>query len=154
LKLLLFLTLLLFSTYPLYKNPIRLGAVLVLLSFRLVAFAAMFGSWWYAYVLFLVYIGGLLVMFIYVCLVTSNYPFRINPNMVGILLSASVLGAYVLSLQPVALAFLGSETWDSGSILVRDRLLSLFVGLVILLLLILLVVVRSSGAGAVVIKGD
>jgi len=49
-------------------------------------------------------------MFIYVCLVTSNYPFRINPNMVGILLSASVLGAYVLSLQPVALAFLGSET--------------------------------------------
>nr|ATW72357.1 NADH dehydrogenase subunit 6 [Dolabella auricularia] len=153
-KVLLLCTLILLSTFPLYKNPISLGGVLVLISFCLVSLASLFSSWWYAYVLFLVYIGGLLVMFIYVCLVSSNYPFFVNPNQIVLLLSVSLGGCYVMSLKPVTLSFLGGELWDSGSGLVYDNSLSLFVGLVVLLLLMLLVVVRSSGAGAVIVSGE
>nr|AAM33118.1 NADH dehydrogenase subunit 6 [Aplysia punctata] len=153
-KVLLLTTLILLSTFPLYKNPISLGAVLVLISFCFVSLASLLSSWWYSYVLFLVYIGGLLVLFIYVCLVSSNYPFLMNSNQVVLSLVISLGGSYILSLKPVAMNFLGSSLWDSGGNLVSNTSLSLFGGLVILLLLMLLVVVRSSGAGAVIVSGD
>lgn len=116
--------------------------------------ASLFSRWWYAYILFLVYIGGLLVIFIYVCLVRRNYPFFVNSNQIVLLLRASLRVRYIISLKPVSIGFLGRELWDSGRGLVFDRSLSLFVGLVVLLLLILLVVVRRSGAGAVIVRGD
>lgn len=93
-------------------------------------------------------------MFIYVCLVRRNYPFFINSNQVVLSLVISLGGSYIMSLKPMARRFLGSRLWDSGSNLVSDTSLSLFVGLVVLLLLMLLVVVRSSGAGAVIVSGE
>nr|AHX02658.1 NADH dehydrogenase subunit 6 [Aplysia kurodai] len=154
LKILLLTTFILLTTFPLYKNPVSLGAVLVLISLCLVSLASLFSSWWYSYVLFLVYIGGLLVMFIYVCLVSSNYPFYINSNQITLSLVISLGGSYIMSLKPMTMSFLGGGLWDSGSNLVSDTSLSLFVGLVVLLLLMLLVVVRSSGAGAVIVGGE
>nr|AAM33109.1 NADH dehydrogenase subunit 6 [Umbraculum mediterraneum] len=148
------LILVLLSTFPLFKNPVSLGAVLVLISFYLVSLISLFSGWWYSYILFLVYIGGLLVMFMYVCLVTSNYPFLLNVNQIIFLLTFSVLISYFMSLKPVNLNFSGMELWVSGEGLVNDSSLSMFIGLVLILLIMLLVVVRSSGASAVIVSDE
>ncbi len=45
----------------------------------------MSNSSWFAYVLFLIFIGGLIVMFVYVCLLSSNYQFFSVSPALGVL---------------------------------------------------------------------
>ena len=57
-----------------------MAAALVLLSGILVSTMAYVSRYWFSYVLFLVYVGGLLVIFIYVCLVRRNFPFKLRAS--------------------------------------------------------------------------
>nr|ABJ55883.1 NADH dehydrogenase subunit 6 [Smaragdinella calyculata] len=150
-KILIWLSIFLSMSFPLYSWPISLGAVLVLLSLCFVSVMSFMGSWWYSYILFLVYIGGLLVMFIYVCLISSNYTFFSSNSFAGLLVASSVL-AYWQSIKPFSKSFSGVSLFDAGEDLISDSSLWLFGGLVVLLLVMMLVVVRSSGSGAITVK--
>jgi len=130
-----------------FKTPRRIAAALVFLRGVLVSFMALVSRYWFSYILFLVYVGGLLVIFIYVCLVRRNFPFKLNPRRGVFGIGLSVL--LVLSLgSPEVKSFIGFSSRSSGSDLLRDTNLSLFLGLTILLLVILLVVVRRRGVGS------
>nr|ABJ55870.1 NADH dehydrogenase subunit 6 [Sagaminopteron nigropunctatum] len=148
-KFMFFCSFFLLCSFPLYSSPVSLGACLILISFSFVAVMASMSSWWYAYILFLVYIGGLLVMFIYVCLISSNYNFMGSNNQYFGVISLSTVLTYALSMNPMSKDYLGYMSYDMGSSLVSNNSIWLFGGLVILLLVMLLIIVRSSGAGAV-----
>nr|YP_010388418.1 NADH dehydrogenase subunit 6 [Phyllidia elegans]UPP55820.1 NADH dehydrogenase subunit 6 [Phyllidia elegans] len=132
--------------FPLFKNPISMAAMLVIISLSMVIIISMLSSFWFSYVLFLVYVGGLLVLFIYICLVSSNYPFKFN--LVSLL--CIMLGSCLISLKSESSypsGVLGFSTWVSGENLMNDKSLSLFLFLAILLLSMLLVVVRICEPG-------
>lgn len=129
-----------------FKTPRSLAAAIVFLRGCLVSFISLTSSFWFSYVLFLVYVGGLLVIFIYVCLVRRNFPFRLNLSQGLFFLGVSVLFLFGLS-SPTLKSSLGYSSWSSGTDLVENRRLSLFLFLAVLLLLILLVVVRRTGRG-------
>nr|UEX93275.1 NADH dehydrogenase subunit 6 [Phyllidiella sp. Nanhai]WNR50708.1 NADH dehydrogenase subunit 6 [Phyllidiella pustulosa] len=138
---------------PLFKNPISMTSVIVVISLALVTAISLLSSFWFSYVLFLVYVGGLLVLFIYICLISSNYPFKVN--MVS--LTCVILGSCLISLKSsssLPFGFLGSSTWVSGEELLYTKSLSLFLFLVILLLAMLLVVVRISQPGSFCVSND
>nr|YP_004222536.1 NADH dehydrogenase subunit 6 [Micromelo undatus]ABK92254.1 NADH dehydrogenase subunit 6 [Micromelo undatus] len=140
---------------PLYKNPVSMAGLVVMLSFFLISIMACLSSQWYSYVLFLVYVGGLLVMFIYVCLVSSNYPFQVK--MEGLLSSSfltMILMSSIYNNMSLSSNFSGKMSSGAGATLVLDSSLSLFIGLVILLLAMLLVVVRTTGAGSIFIGNE
>nr|YP_009987758.1 NADH dehydrogenase subunit 6 [Phyllidiopsis krempfi]QNL17303.1 NADH dehydrogenase subunit 6 [Phyllidiopsis krempfi] len=131
---------------PLLKNPISMVAAVVFISLLMVLIISLLSSFWFSYVLFLVYVGGLLVLFIYICLVSSNYPFKFNS--LGML--CLIFGSCLISLKsesPMPSVFLGFSNWVSGESLLNEESLSLFLFLVILLLAMLLVVVRISQSG-------
>nr|AAM33115.1 NADH dehydrogenase subunit 6 [Camachoaglaja africana] len=144
-------SILLILSLPMYSSPISLGAILVLTSSTFVGMMALYSSWWYSYILFLVYIGGLLVLFIYVCLISSNYPFFGSAELIMLSFISSGL-TYLISIKPYSKSFLGPSLFNMGEMLVNNFFLWVFVGLAVLLLILLLVVVRSSGAGAISIK--
>nr|YP_010970184.1 NADH dehydrogenase subunit 6 [Phyllidiopsis xishaensis]WNR50773.1 NADH dehydrogenase subunit 6 [Phyllidiopsis xishaensis] len=132
---------------PLLKNPISMVAIVVAISLVMVMVISLLSSFWFSYVLFLVYVGGLLVLFIYICLVSSNYPFKFNV----ISMLCFIFGSCLISLKSessLPSRFLGPSTWMSGESLLTEKSLSLFLFLVILLLAMLLVVVRISQAGS------
>nr|YP_010970158.1 NADH dehydrogenase subunit 6 [Phyllidiella hageni]WNR50669.1 NADH dehydrogenase subunit 6 [Phyllidiella hageni] len=132
---------------PLFKNPISMTAVVVMISLAMVMVISFLSSYWFSYVLFLVYVGGLLVLFIYICLTSSNFPFKLN--MTSVL--CSILGSCFISLKSESvkpMAFLGCSGWVSGEVLLNNKNLSLFLFLVILLLVMLLVVVRVCEPGS------
>nr|YP_007475216.1 NADH dehydrogenase subunit 6 [Placida sp. 1 NY-2013]AGC56257.1 NADH dehydrogenase subunit 6 [Placida sp. 1 NY-2013] len=131
-----------------FKTPSSMAAAIVFLSGALVSSMALTSSHWFSYVLFLVYVGGLLVMFIYVCLVSSNFPFKLNLSRGVLSLGVSLLLLTSVS-SPELKSVLGSNNWGAGSDLLDESNLSLFLFLAVLLLLMLLVVVRSSGTGTV-----
>nr|UBU97369.1 NADH dehydrogenase subunit 6 [Asteronotus hepaticus] len=138
---------------PLFKNPISMAALVVAVSLLIVSMMSLFSSFWFSYVLFLVYVGGLLVMFIYICLVSSNYPFKFGISSLVFIL----LGSYGVSLSsesPCVPKFLGPSTWVSGESLLENSNISIFLFLAILLLIMLLVVVRVSGAGCFVVSNE
>nr|YP_009695259.1 NADH dehydrogenase subunit 6 [Ryssota otaheitana]QDM39453.1 NADH dehydrogenase subunit 6 [Ryssota otaheitana] len=54
-------------------NPLGVGILLFFFSVMIALKMSSMVSAWYAYMLFLIFVGGLLVMFIYVCMVSSNY---------------------------------------------------------------------------------
>nr|YP_004935000.1 NADH dehydrogenase subunit 6 [Salinator rhamphidia]AEQ93892.1 NADH dehydrogenase subunit 6 [Salinator rhamphidia] len=151
-KLFLVFTFLLASVFPVMWSPISMGGVLILISMSLVVLIGLMFSSWYAFVLFLVYIGGLLVLFIYVCMVSSNYSMSVKTQgvimgfLVGALISSKI--DYTLSGQ-----FLGGDTYSSGSLMVSDPLIPLFIGLVVFLLFVFLAIVRViTTGGALVIE--
>nr|YP_002791082.1 NADH dehydrogenase subunit 6 [Onchidella celtica]AAR21545.2 NADH dehydrogenase subunit 6 [Onchidella celtica] len=107
------LTFCLMMMFPVMGSPLSLGGTLVLVSFALVSVVALISSTWYGYILFLVYVGGLLVLFIYVCMVSSNYPFTVNPSLMA---SAMAAGLLAMLLAPWSLPWrvLGSSVSESG----------------------------------------
>lgn len=141
----------LFLRFPIYKTPSSLAAVLVLIRGILVSLMRLVSRFWFSYILFLVYIGGLLVIFIYVCLVSRNYPFRLDPVQLRCALFASCLVSFIIDYGK-AKSVLGSSGFISGTGLVEDTSISLFVFLVVLLLVMLLVIVRRTGRGAVIVS--
>ena len=132
---------------PFAGGPLRLGALLVLLSLGIVCGIRVVGTWWYSYVLFLVYIGGLLVIFIYVCLISRNNSFTSSMRVLGV--TAIVL----ISSYFIRRKFINKVSlFDAGSMFIFRGNLWAYIGLVLLLLIILLVIVRSSGSGSVVVR--
>nr|YP_010996921.1 NADH dehydrogenase subunit 6 [Dendrodoris krusensternii]WPH63905.1 NADH dehydrogenase subunit 6 [Dendrodoris krusensternii] len=138
---------------PLFKNPISMAGMVVVISLAMVMCISLFSSFWFSYVLFLVYVGGLLVLFIYICLVSSNYPFNISAtSLLCILVGSLVVSLFSETSFPFD--FLGFSGWASGEELLEVSSLSLFLFLVVLLLAMLLVVVRISGAGSFLVEGE
>nr|AMA07335.1 NADH dehydrogenase subunit 6 [Diodora graeca] len=76
---------------PAVAAPLSLGLVVIVLSvgFCLVVGAAF--SSWYGYILFLIYVGGLLVMFVYVSAISPNNIF--SSSELVVLGMASLCGA-------------------------------------------------------------
>ena len=120
--------------------------MVVVIRLVVVSIISLFSRFWFSYVLFLVYVGGLLVIFIYICLVSSNYPFKFSVNGFICIIFGSCFISLIRggSLIPI---FLGFRSWSSGERLLEIRNISIFLFLAVLLLIILLVVVRISGAG-------
>jgi len=129
-------------SFTLTKAPLVIGCLLILLRACYISMMALRASWWYSYVLFLVYVGGLLVIFIYICLVRRNYSLRFNYLAV---LPFITLITYIFRLKPDMR--LGVSLFDGGGSLVSYP--RLYLGLVILLLCVLFLIVRSAGGGAI-----
>lgn len=141
--------------FPLLKNPVGIVGTLVCMSLVFVRFISTLSRRWFSFVLFLVYVGGLLVLFMYICLIRRNYSFGLNISWVIFAAIVSVyLGDNVNEESYDNFRFLGGGNFDGGSELVESVNLSIFLFLGILLLIILLVVVRASGAGSLVVSNE
>uniref|UniRef100_UPI00315D87A2 NADH dehydrogenase subunit 6 n=1 Tax=Ferrissia californica TaxID=1776375 RepID=UPI00315D87A2 len=126
--------------FPIIHSPIPLVMVLFLTSLT-VFFSMLFFSSWYSYILFLVYIGGLLVLFIYVCMFSSNDKiFSKFPNIIYILLICMLFNDNFYSF----ISFEASVNMNS----------SLFIMLVFVLLLGFLGVLRVLGNKSSIIMNE
>ena len=62
--------------FPLIAQPLSLGLSIIISSLFLCTLTALTLSSWYAYILFLIYVGGLLGIFAYVAALSPNVLFR------------------------------------------------------------------------------
>nr|YP_009192127.1 NADH dehydrogenase subunit 6 [Granata lyrata]ALK03371.1 NADH dehydrogenase subunit 6 [Granata lyrata] len=79
------------AVLPLMAQPLSLGFCIMLYSVLSCTCIGLMGSSWYGYILFLVYVGGLLVMFAYVSALAPNNFFTGLGSLIGVLFF-SVLG--------------------------------------------------------------
>nr|AIG21320.1 NADH dehydrogenase subunit 6 [Dendropoma corrodens] len=100
---------------PAMTQPLSLGLVILIMTLGGAAMCGLFMSAWYGYMLFLVYVGGLLVMFAYVSALIPNVVYWMNYKYL-FFLCLSFLGLLVLyagSFVDTGLLTPESAEWDS-----------------------------------------
>nr|YP_009112171.1 NADH dehydrogenase subunit 6 [Glyphodes pyloalis]AIY51609.1 NADH dehydrogenase subunit 6 [Glyphodes pyloalis] len=82
-KMILSLLIILFSLFMLFLNhPLSMGLLILIQTMMTCLITGIFmSSYWFSYILFLTFLGGLLVLFIYVSSIASNEIFKISFNM-------------------------------------------------------------------------
>nr|YP_009737822.1 NADH dehydrogenase subunit 6 [Mellicta ambigua]QHW07596.1 NADH dehydrogenase subunit 6 [Mellicta ambigua] len=80
-KMFLSLSLILISIFMFFLNhPFSMGLMILIQTLFLCLLSSMLiNTYWFSYILFLVFLGGLLVLFIYVSSIASNELFKISP---------------------------------------------------------------------------
>lgn len=83
--------------FPLMAQPLRLGLSIIVSSLLLCSLTALTISSWYAYILFLIYVGGLLVIFAYVAALSPNVLFAGAGSLISFVLAFLVLRVLLYS---------------------------------------------------------
>lgn len=128
---------------PLMVQPLRLGLIVIFISIILSGLLGMVFVSWFGFLLFLIYVGGLLVIFAYVIiLIPNSYYFSKNIFIYGLLTFFLFFGLFLiigfyLSLEESLISF-----QDSAQLIVSDYSALVFLFLSLVLFFALLVVVK------------
>nr|QWS06282.1 NADH dehydrogenase subunit 6 [Buccinum bayani] len=139
-----------FLMLPLMMQPLSLGLMVMISTLLMCFISAITLSSWYGYILFLIYVGGLLVMFAYVAALSPNVLFG----------SGTPILFFSFLIFPVTILFYFYPLIDLSSIsylhvfselkflkmygieMVSPQMISILIGLGIILLINLVVVVK------------
>nr|QFG38835.1 NADH dehydrogenase subunit 6 [Buccinulum pallidum] len=135
---------------PLMMQPLSLGLIIMLSTLLMCFISAITLSSWYGYILFLIYVGGLLVMFAYVAALSPNVLFGKGTPMLffSILIIPLALIFYsypLIDLSLISYLYIFSELKFLkmyGIEMVSPQMISILIGLAIILLINLIVVVK------------
>nr|YP_009671928.1 NADH dehydrogenase subunit 6 [Strahlaxius plectrorhynchus]QCX31788.1 NADH dehydrogenase subunit 6 [Strahlaxius plectrorhynchus] len=97
------------------NHPLSMGIVLLLQTCMVCIASGLVGnSFWFSYILFLVFLGGMLVLFIYVASLASNESFKLSLKMflsfIPIISSAMIIYMLDSLLETLKFSFLGPYT--------------------------------------------
>nr|YP_009509782.1 NADH dehydrogenase subunit 6 [Kelletia lischkei]AXF46398.1 NADH dehydrogenase subunit 6 [Kelletia lischkei] len=135
---------------PLMTQPLSLGLVIMMSTLFMCFISAITLSSWYGYILFLIYVGGLLVMFAYVAALSPNVLFGKGTPMLFFGLLVFPLAAIFYFYPLIDLSSIGYLHDFSelkflkvyGVEMVSPQMISILIGLAIILLINLIVVVK------------
>nr|QTT61309.1 NADH dehydrogenase subunit 6 [Tritia incrassata] len=135
---------------PLMMQPLSLGLVVMISTLLMCFISAITLSSWYGYILFLIYVGGLLVMFAYVAALSPNVLFGKGTPMIffGVtMLPISVVFYFLPLVDMSSLSYLSIFSDMKflkiyGIEMVAPQMISILIGLALILLINLIVVVK------------
>nr|YP_010400287.1 NADH dehydrogenase subunit 6 [Purpura persica]UQS75986.1 NADH dehydrogenase subunit 6 [Purpura persica] len=139
-----------FLLLPFMSQPLSLGLVVMVSTLFMCLVSAMTLSSWYGYILFLIYVGGLLVMFAYVAALSPNVLFGSGAPLILSIMSFPLFFVSLYNLKLIDLSVLNYSSEISstqflktyGSEMVSPQMISILIGLAIILLINLVVVVK------------
>ena len=94
------------------KHPLAMGLMLLIQTLFICLIAGNYNeSFWFSYVLFLIFLGGILVLFIYVTSLASNEIFTISIKI--LLIALSTLGLIILIIICLDNSFIQSFIYNN-----------------------------------------
>nr|YP_001586130.1 NADH dehydrogenase subunit 6 [Reishia clavigera]AAZ74640.1 NADH dehydrogenase subunit 6 [Reishia clavigera] len=139
-----------FLLLPFMSQPLSLGLIVMASTLFMCVASAITLSSWYGYILFLIYVGGLLVMFAYVAALSPNVLFGSGTPLIFSMISFFIFLVFLFNLNLVDLPLLNYVSEMSsfsflkiyGSEMVSPQMISILIGLAVILLINLIVVVK------------
>nr|YP_007475333.1 NADH dehydrogenase subunit 6 [Neotrypaea japonica]AGE12449.1 NADH dehydrogenase subunit 6 [Neotrypaea japonica]URF19379.1 NADH dehydrogenase subunit 6 [Neotrypaea japonica]URF19392.1 NADH dehydrogenase subunit 6 [Neotrypaea japonica]URF19405.1 NADH dehydrogenase subunit 6 [Neotrypaea japonica]URF19418.1 NADH dehydrogenase subunit 6 [Neotrypaea japonica] len=139
------------------RHPLSMGLVLLLQTCLVCLSSGLLSlSYWFSYILFLVFLGGMLVLFIYVASLAPNEPFQLKLETTVFLLFSLFMVFLILVVDmmwiptPVNVISSGLETslgdLSYVSTIYSDSVMNFTLFIVLYLLLTLFVVVEITGS--------
>nr|YP_010939946.1 NADH dehydrogenase subunit 6 [Rabdotus mooreanus]WLN31332.1 NADH dehydrogenase subunit 6 [Rabdotus mooreanus] len=137
------------------SNPLSLGLMMLMLSFMVVNSLAFIMFTWYAYILFLIYIGGVMVLVIYMSMLSSNY---LMYKMKSSILSLGAVGSLAFYIQSYLYGpfYLKKSLWMylSESPLMLSSIMILILGVLLYLVFLGMVQVVFSSKSKINVYYD
>lgn len=135
---------------PIIAQPLRLGLIIILSTLLLCFIRAIILSPWYGYILFLIYVGGLLVIFAYVSALSPNTLFSgLIPtiNFLLIVLLWTIIFLYQPLIDSNNIEFINTFIQMKNIKVLRyeivsPQIISILLGLGVILLINLIAVVK------------
>nr|APH08721.1 NADH dehydrogenase subunit 6 [Benthomangelia sp. JEU-2016] len=135
---------------PLMSQPLSLGLMIMISTLFMCVISAMFLSQWYGYILFLIYVGGLLVMFAYVAALSPNILFdRATPFLFMLIMTIMFMIFYTqyMFVDLTSLEYFNTYTKMKflktyGIEMISPQMTSILISLATILLINLVVVVK------------
>nr|QAY82077.1 NADH dehydrogenase subunit 6 [Hyphasis sp. REN-2018] len=85
------------STLLYINHPLSYGLILLIQVIMTAMFCGLLSNFWYSYIFFLIMIGGILILFIYMTSIASNEKFKLNNKfMLTIMIMLSLLIMLIL----------------------------------------------------------
>nr|ARK18789.1 NADH dehydrogenase subunit 6 [Conus cloveri] len=135
---------------PMMSQPLSLGLVIMISTLFMCLVSGMTTSAWYGYILFLIYVGGLLVMFAYVAALSPNILFGGLTPLFSLIMLFPILfvlfyfyffkDSSYLSFEPSFSKFMYLKMY--GVELISPYMISILIGLGTVLLINLIVVAK------------
>nr|ARK18693.1 NADH dehydrogenase subunit 6 [Conus cf. echinophilus RZ-2017]ARK18703.1 NADH dehydrogenase subunit 6 [Conus bruguieri]ARK18718.1 NADH dehydrogenase subunit 6 [Conus bruguieri] len=135
---------------PMMSQPLSLGLVIMISTLFMCLVSGMTTSAWYGYILFLIYVGGLLVMFAYVAALSPNVLFGGLTPLFSLIMLFPILfvlfyfyffkDSSYLSFEPSFSKFMYLKMY--GVELISPYMISILIGLGTVLLINLIVVAK------------
>lgn len=132
------------ATFTLYlaSTPIILGINILIIALLLSVVFASFISSWFAFLIFLIYVGGILVIFAYFLALTPNQHIPNSNNFIYGIISFLTFSAiaYTINIKVPTI----TEFFNGNSILYLDNSAPFLVLLALILLLTIIIVVKLT----------
>lgn len=103
------------------ESPLTLGLWLIVIALNISLFTAILTSKWFGIILFLVYVGGLLVIFAYFCAISPNQLNDVKTIILTFILSIAPISLLLITIYSPAVS---SVKWRPSS-LVQSSILTL-----------------------------
>nr|YP_009142399.1 NADH dehydrogenase subunit 6 [Squilloides leptosquilla]AKH03062.1 NADH dehydrogenase subunit 6 [Squilloides leptosquilla] len=88
------------------SHPLAMGMMLLLQTLVICAITALMNFYvWFSYILFLIFLGGMLVLFIYITSLASNEMFQFSTKMIFLFMTTMTLAILLLILDPLLMDF-------------------------------------------------
>nr|QXU57659.1 NADH dehydrogenase subunit 6 [Cherax parvus] len=100
-------------------HPLSMGLTLLTQTILICIMSGLFNpTFWFSYILFLIFLGGMLILFIYISSLASNEPFKMRLSSTLMVSSTFPLGASLVFLDPMLLT---SKFYNSSEFLLLDN---------------------------------
>nr|YP_009112366.1 NADH dehydrogenase subunit 6 [Prays oleae]AIY61500.1 NADH dehydrogenase subunit 6 [Prays oleae] len=92
-KMFIFLMMMMTTIFMYFLNhPLSMGLFILIQTFLICIISGMImNTYWFSYILFLTFLGGMLVLFIYVSSIASNELLKINNNFISIMIMLMII---------------------------------------------------------------
>lgn len=137
----LFLTISIFFSLTLIKTPIQINIIIILTALLISIIMCLFNFSWFRFIIFLLYIGGILVIFIYFSTLIPNQTFYFKP-FIKILLPRLITVLYIS--PPNKLLNITICSTIEARTIIRSTNIIIYINLIIFLFIMLLVVVKIT----------
>nr|YP_010288398.1 NADH dehydrogenase subunit 6 [Polypedilum nubifer]UKO31614.1 NADH dehydrogenase subunit 6 [Polypedilum nubifer] len=109
------------------NHPLTMGLMLMIQTFLSILFSGMiFKTFWFSYSLFLIFMGGMLILFMYMTSIASNeqFKFKINVNLMKILVTINLLFLLIfITFNQKLLFFNKIQNFEINNILMMKNLI-------------------------------
>nr|YP_010242198.1 NADH dehydrogenase subunit 6 [Notostomus gibbosus]QTI83237.1 NADH dehydrogenase subunit 6 [Notostomus gibbosus] len=83
-------------------HPLAMGGTLLVQTIMVCITSGLSNkSMWFSYILFLIFLGAMLVLFIYVASLASNESFQLSPYLSLLIMAAALIGSMAVILDPL-----------------------------------------------------
>ncbi len=127
-------------------TPLALGFWVIMLSLRISLAVAINLFSWFGFIVFLIYVGGMLVIFSYFVAIQPNQQFEISVSLFSVFLTLFILRVVVFQ-GPITHSWISGLYWLRAMISFTNLSVLVLLGLVLFLALLVVVKVSSLYLG-------